>query len=113
MTFIKFPNFFYFFSLIREDELNSNLIVEMEGKKTRLMKPTKLSDQAHEFTFDYSYSSLNKNDDNFTDQETIFKDLGMEIIDCAFEGFNACVFAYGQTGSGINIQIYKFHSYLI
>lgn len=97
MTF-KISNFLL--SIHREDELNSKLIIEMEGKKTRLMKPSKLSDQSHEFTFDYSYCSLNKSDENFTDQETIFNDLGMGIIDCAFEGFNACVFAYGQTGSG-------------
>lgn len=30
----------------------------------------------------------------------MFRDLGMDVIDCAFEGYNACVFAYGQTGSG-------------
>jgi hypothetical protein len=26
--------------------------------------------------------------------------LGLDVIDSAFEGYNACVFAYGQTGSG-------------
>lgn len=26
--------------------------------------------------------------------------MGNEVVDCAFEGYNACVFAYGQTGSG-------------
>jgi len=30
----------------------------------------------------------------------VFGDLGTDVIDCAFEGYNACVFAYGQTGSG-------------
>lgn len=30
----------------------------------------------------------------------VFYDLGTEVIECAFEGYNACVFAYGQTGSG-------------
>lgn len=30
----------------------------------------------------------------------VYNDLGKEVIDCAFEGYNACVFAYGQTGSG-------------
>lgn len=90
----------------------------MEGKKTRLSKPSKLSDQAHEFTFDYSYCSLNKDDDNYTDQETIFNDLGLGIVDCAFEGFNACVFAYGQTGSGWystsdNDSTFSYHSSLL
>lgn len=30
----------------------------------------------------------------------VYNNLGKEVIDCAFEGYNACVFAYGQTGSG-------------
>ncbi|KAJ4450484.1 Kinesin-like protein Klp98A, partial [Periplaneta americana] len=31
---------------------------------------------------------------------TVYKDLGTDVIESAFEGYNACVFAYGQTGSG-------------
>lgn len=30
----------------------------------------------------------------------IFKDLGTDVLQAAFEGYNACIFAYGQTGSG-------------
>jgi kinesin family protein 16B len=30
----------------------------------------------------------------------VYKDLGTDVIESAFEGYNACVFAYGQTGSG-------------
>lgn len=30
----------------------------------------------------------------------VFRDLGLDVLKAAFEGYNACVFAYGQTGSG-------------
>ena len=30
----------------------------------------------------------------------VFQDLGTEVLQAAFDGFNACVFAYGQTGTG-------------
>ena len=30
----------------------------------------------------------------------IFQDLGTDVLQAAFEGYNACIFAYGQTGSG-------------
>lgn len=30
----------------------------------------------------------------------MFRDLGLDVLKAAFEGYNACVFAYGQTGSG-------------
>lgn len=31
-------------------------------------------------------------------QEFVFKCLGTDVLDNAFDGYNACVFAYGQTG---------------
>ncbi|XP_071504445.1 kinesin-like protein KIF13A [Diadema antillarum] len=36
----------------------------------------------------------------FADQLTVFNCLGRDLLDNAFEGYNACIFAYGQTGSG-------------
>ena len=35
---------------------------------------------------------------SFTDQERVYELLGKELLDRAFEGYNACIFAYGQTG---------------
>lgn len=52
------------------------------------------------FTYDHSYWSVDNKDSHFASQEQVFQDLGKGVIDCAFEGYNACVFAYGQTGSG-------------
>lgn len=86
----------------------------MDGKKTRLLKPKlgtgngirvdlasrAAQDPFNDFTFDHSYWSVDERDPHFTPQDTVFEDLGTEIVDCAFQGYNACVFAYGQTGSG-------------
>ena len=30
----------------------------------------------------------------------VFKDLGIDVLNSAFDGYNACIFAYGQTGAG-------------
>ena len=30
---------------------------------------------------------------------------GKEVLDNAFEGYNACLFAYGQTGSGKSYSV--------
>uniref|UniRef100_A0A0K8TKQ0 Putative kinesin-like protein n=1 Tax=Tabanus bromius TaxID=304241 RepID=A0A0K8TKQ0_TABBR len=90
----------------REMDMDAQLIVHMEGKKTSLMKSRltsardNLRDNHHDFTFDYSYWSHDDADMNFVTQEQVYKDLGLDVIDCAFQGYNACVFAYGQTGSG-------------
>ncbi len=34
----------------------------------------------------------------YASQDTVFDALGVDILDNAFDGYNACIFAYGQTG---------------
>jgi kinesin family protein 1 len=41
-----------------------------------------------------------QSDPNYADQDSIFQDLGMFVLDNAFKGYNCSVFAYGQTGAG-------------
>ena len=100
-------NVFLLILFFREEELEAKLIVQMDGKKTRLLRPkatirdlSSKADNFHDFTFDHSYWSFDVNDKNFATQEQVFQDLGNEVVECAFQGYNACVFAYGQTGSG-------------
>uniref|UniRef100_A0A8B9QBD2 Kinesin family member 13B n=1 Tax=Apteryx owenii TaxID=8824 RepID=A0A8B9QBD2_APTOW len=38
--------------------------------------------------------------EKYAGQDVVFKCLGENILQNAFEGYNACIFAYGQTGSG-------------
>nr|XP_058144036.1 kinesin-like protein KIF13B isoform X2 [Dasypus novemcinctus] len=38
--------------------------------------------------------------EKFAGQDDVFKCLGENILQNAFDGYNACIFAYGQTGSG-------------
>ncbi|XP_055716904.1 kinesin-like protein Klp98A isoform X2 [Phlebotomus papatasi] len=96
----------------RELDMGANSIVQMDGKMTRLVKPrTPASngavcrdplskDNYNEFTFDYSYWSFDHKDEHYVSQEEVYEDLGTDVINCAFQGYNCCVFAYGQTGSG-------------
>ncbi|KAK9454103.1 hypothetical protein V1511DRAFT_461141 [Dipodascopsis uninucleata] len=52
------------------------------------------------FKYDKCYWSFDKKSDKYADQEQVFKDLGLPLLNNAFLGFNNCIFAYGQTGSG-------------
>ena len=52
------------------------------------------------FTFDSCFDSIDPSAVSFSSQEDVFRTLGTDILDNAFNGYNACVFAYGQTGSG-------------
>ncbi|OXU22796.1 hypothetical protein TSAR_005749 [Trichomalopsis sarcophagae] len=91
----------------RELAMNAKLVVQMDSKRTRIFN-TKTPGSARDidrekykdFTFDHSYWSFDDTDENYASQEEVFYDLGTEVIESAFEGYNACVFAYGQTGSG-------------
>lgn len=91
----------------REKDMAAKLIVQMDGKKTRLLTVKSSKEQNDgsrekykDFTFDHSYWSFDSSDSHYASQEEVFSDLGLDVIDSAFEGYNACVFAYGQTGSG-------------
>lgn len=39
-------------------------------------------------------------DPSFASQTLVFNDIGKEMLQHAFEGYNVCIFAYGQTGAG-------------
>jgi len=56
------------------------------------------------FLFDTKSDSVNcifqPDDPQFATQKMVYKDIGLEMLEHAFEGYNVCIFAYGQTGSG-------------
>lgn len=39
-------------------------------------------------------------DINYASQKQVYRDIGEEMLQHAFEGYNVCIFAYGQTGAG-------------
>ncbi|XP_075169132.1 kinesin heavy chain 73 isoform X2 [Haematobia irritans] len=89
----------------REIELGTKCIVEMDKQQTILHNPPAIDKiesrkPPKTFAFDHCFLSLNPDDEHFASQETVFDCLGRDILDNAFQGYNACIFAYGQTGSG-------------
>jgi kinesin family protein 1 len=83
----------------------------MQGEQTVLQPPFEAeerlrkggkggSEQQRTFKFDKSYWSFDKADANYAGQDSLFDDLGVPLLDNAFQGYNNCIFAYGQTGSG-------------
>ena len=58
-------------------------------------------DSTKSFKYDYSYwSHTDANDPTFATQRQVYEDLGIEMLEHAFDGYNVCIFAYGQTGAG-------------
>ncbi|XP_031168908.1 kinesin-like protein KIF16B isoform X3 [Sander lucioperca] len=92
----------------REKDLTAKCIIKMEGTKTSIINlktPEGIAgdltrERTKTFTYDFSYDSTDCKSSTFVSQEKVFKDLGVDVLKAAFEGYNACVFAYGQTGSG-------------
>ncbi|KAF9389640.1 kinesin-like protein Klp8 [Podila verticillata] len=71
----------------------------MDGDMTTITKPDS-DGQQKSFSFDHSYWSFDKSDPNYAGQQRIYEDLGVELLDHSFGGYNTCIVAYGQTGSG-------------
>ncbi|XP_071628834.1 kinesin-like protein unc-104 isoform X12 [Temnothorax longispinosus] len=87
----------------REISRQAQCIIEMTGSTTSIVNPkaTPGSKEAvKSFNYDYSYFSMDPNDDNYSTQLMVYKDIGEEMLEHAFEGYNVCIFAYGQTGAG-------------
>ncbi|WAR19002.1 KI16B-like protein [Mya arenaria] len=87
-----------------EVDLNSNFIIEMHGKKTTITN-TKLAEEkldgvsettreamrVKDFTFDFSFWTVDRLDtERYHDQQTVYNGLGVDVVDSAYEGYNAC-----------------------
>lgn len=55
--------------------------------------------QPKTFAFDHCFFSTDPEAPNFASQDIVFDSVGRDILDNAFQGYNACIFAYGQTGN--------------
>ncbi|XP_063292255.1 kinesin-like protein KIF1B isoform X11 [Pelobates fuscus] len=85
----------------RELAKESKCIIQMQGNSTSILNPKNPKEPAKSFSFDYSYWSHTSPDDPcFASQNRVYNDIGKEMLEHAFEGYNVCIFAYGQTGAG-------------
>ncbi|XP_026188419.1 kinesin-like protein KIF1B isoform X2 [Mastacembelus armatus] len=85
----------------REMSKESKCIIQMQGNTTTITNPKAPKEPAKTFSFDYSYWSHTSPDDPcFASQNLVYNDIGKEMLEHAFEGYNVCIFAYGQTGAG-------------
>ncbi|XP_017960225.1 kinesin-like protein unc-104 isoform X4 [Drosophila navojoa] len=87
----------------REIARESKCIIEMSGATTAITNPKvppNTSESVKRFNFDYSYWSHDPRDSDFSTQAMVYKDIGEEMLQHSFDGYNVCIFAYGQTGAG-------------
>ncbi|XP_055748358.1 kinesin-like protein KIF1B isoform X10 [Salvelinus fontinalis] len=85
----------------RETSKESKCIIQMQGNSTIISNPKNPKDPAKSFSFDHSYwSHTTPEDPTFASQSLVYNDLGKEMLQHAFDGYNVCIFAYGQTGAG-------------
>lgn len=96
----------------RERQEGVVLCVEMQSNMTRLFN--KSDGFQKDFFFDYCYWShdgyqedpntghltKDKASSKYADQDIVFSNLGVDVLNNAWEGYHTCLFAYGQTGSG-------------
>lgn len=81
------------------------MLIRMQGNQTLLEPPEPGSSQDAKraterrtmaFSFDKSYWSAGPRDEpGYCSQQTLFDDLGKELLDHGFSGFNACILACG------------------
>jgi hypothetical protein len=73
------------------------LLMNRTGNQTVITDPE--TGKENKFTFDNSFWSHDDTQPKAT-QESVFSELGVDVLENAWNGYNASLFAYGQTGSG-------------
>ncbi|XP_007936962.1 kinesin-like protein KIF13B [Orycteropus afer afer] len=91
----------------REIDLHTKCVVDVDANRVILYPVnTNLSKgdargQPKVFAYDHCFWSMDESvREKYAGQDDVFKCLGENILQNAFDGYNACIFAYGQTGSG-------------
>jgi pSer/pThr/pTyr-binding forkhead associated (FHA) protein len=101
----------------REKSMSSKCVIEMKDNMTKITDPA--SGKEKKFYFDYSYWSHDGYAEDpssgvllpdgpssiYASQQKVFDDLGIDVLNNAWEGYHTCLFAYGQTGSGKSYSI--------
>ncbi|XP_010778419.1 kinesin-like protein KIF14 [Notothenia coriiceps] len=90
----------------REKAEKALQVIYMNGQETAVQHPG--NKQRYNFTYDFSFCSVDDCDPTFASQQTVYKTLAKPLLLRAFEGFNTCLFAYGQTGSGKSYTMMGF-----
>lgn len=76
----------------------------MQGNQTVLEPPCGNEDpgnakshsgRSHAFTFDHSYWSAGERDDpQYASQQTLFEDLGVDLLNHSFQGYNVSLVSW-------------------
>ncbi|KAG6976095.1 hypothetical protein JG688_00001731 [Phytophthora aleatoria] len=95
----------------REKSMESTSCIRMvkETQQTIITDPETNIEKA--FTFDYSYNSFAPpSDPAHASQQTVWEDIGIKVLEHAWNGFNVSLFAYGQTGAGKSFSMVGYGS---
>ncbi|KAG5358050.1 Kinesin-like protein KIF1B [Yarrowia sp. B02] len=90
----------------REQEASAENLIVMDKTSTTIKPPSGAATNPRNptepktFTFDRSFDSHDPGAPQFAAQNTVYDEIGAEMLQHNFEGYNSCIFAYGQTGSG-------------
>lgn len=85
----------------RERARQAKCIIRMNQHEQTTFIRNPSDESVKHYKYDYSYWSCDEPSEDqqtFATQEQVYQDLGIEMLQHAFEGYNVCIFAYGQTG---------------
>uniref|UniRef100_A0A8C3KWB3 Kinesin family member 13B n=1 Tax=Chrysolophus pictus TaxID=9089 RepID=A0A8C3KWB3_CHRPC len=86
---------------MRRLDLHTKCVVDVDANKVILHPVNTNLSKGDVFAYDHCFWSMDESvKEKYAGQDVVFKCLGENILQNAFEGYNACIFAYGQTGSG-------------
>ena len=89
--------------LLTTAKISKNTTFTIVEQHLHSQKNIKLFQQT--FTFDRCFWSMDPSNEKFDSQEDVYDEVGTDLLDNSFQGYNACIFAYGQTGGDFCFNI--------
>lgn len=80
-------------ALYREIKLGAQLSIRMHEKETTISSPEGV---VRKFYYDHSFWSFDRLRGDYANQEMVYSQIAVPLLDQAFNGYNTCLFAYGQ-----------------
>ena len=84
----------------RELSMGAKSCVVVDGSCTTIVNPE--TGDAKAFVLDYSFDSSDPTDRSgwHATNDTVFREVGTQIVKHTLEGYNVCLFAHGPSGAG-------------
>ncbi|XP_012275771.1 uncharacterized protein LOC105697219 [Orussus abietinus] len=74
--------------------------ISLTNLKVPISKAGDSRERTKRYGFDFCFDSSNPESEDYASQETVYRSIGLSVLESLFKGYNCCLVVYGQSASG-------------